>query len=423
MSLNFIPSGDHDGREAHSSRGTQLDPEILQSTRSASTWSMKWYLLVLPVIACTSVAAVIEYGVIYAPVDMWHNASIESSHTRGTWDVLASCATTVIISAWPAWHEKLGNSIANISPFPGQIEPLAELLSSLSLFPSDQKSLTSGIYPQEAAKSLAFRKEAFGEDYHMNVGGMKVRFEQRLPALSSLDRIKNFIQLRLSQKIVWWPLAEPKDTPKPDFTRLTWNCVSVLVFGGSKLTRAYKSKAACTSQIHVDMQNTLAQKLRKHFKHFDGRNGQQKIPRGGEASSQPNEIILPSQTVESSLTSFSISNSTPIEHRSRMSDTSGNSNQGPSPDHGHFVLNMPNASTRAEKYVHWCVDSSVTSLHNVCVEALNGAIKGKAFILELQSSYNRLRGLRRWLSLTTCANVKLVQVSTDFFSRKKKNND
>ena len=64
------------------------------------------------------------------------------------------------------------------------------------------------------------------------------------------------------------------------------------------------------------------------------------------------------------------------------------------------------------KYIHWCVDSapSRTFLHHVCIERK----EGNEFINDLHNSYRRLRGWRWYLSMTTCAEIRLVRVSHSF---------
>lgn len=61
------------------------------------------------------------------------------------------------------------------------------------------------------------------------------------------------------------------------------------------------------------------------------------------------------------------------------------------------------------KYINWCVDSapSRTFRHSICLEEK----KEKYFIDELYKSYKKLRGWRWYLSMTTCAEIKLVKVS------------
>lgn len=78
---------------------------------------------------------------------------------------------------------------------------------------------------------------------------------------------------------------------------------------------------------------------------------------------------------------------------------------------GHVAIDIPGSSSEVEKYVHRCVDSSKTHLHDICVESKVEAKRGRAFITELLTSYKKLRGIRWWFSLTHCAEVKFVKVS------------
>ena len=73
--------------------------------------------------------------------------------------------------------------------------------------------------------------------------------------------------------------------------------------------------------------------------------------------------------------------------------------------HNPSVIDTPEKLT----YLHWCVDSasSKTIVHHICVEQKNG----KDFLNDLHTSYRKLRGWRWYLSMTTCAEIKLVRVS------------
>jgi hypothetical protein len=64
----------------------------------------------------------------------------------------------------------------------------------------------------------------------------------------------------------------------------------------------------------------------------------------------------------------------------------------------------------AKKLVHWCIGGATAHVHNVCVEGTEGAKTGTIFIEELIGSYRKLRGMRRWFSLTDLANVKFIKV-------------
>lgn len=104
----------------------------------------------------------------------------------------------------------------------------------------------------------------------------------------------------------------------------------------------------------------------------------------------------------------------PMNQRNTKSGSSGNSDANSCrhlPSSGNVAINILGPPSAVEKYVHWCVDSSKTYLHDICVESKIGAKKGRSFIEELLISYKSLRGVRWWFSLTHCAEVKLVKVS------------
>ena len=62
----------------------------------------------------------------------------------------------------------------------------------------------------------------------------------------------------------------------------------------------------------------------------------------------------------------------------------------------------------APEYIHWCVDTAPqrTLLYEVCKEKM----KGKDFINELCRSYRKIRGWRWYFSMTTCAEIRFVNV-------------
>lgn len=62
----------------------------------------------------------------------------------------------------------------------------------------------------------------------------------------------------------------------------------------------------------------------------------------------------------------------------------------------------------APEYIHWCVDTAPqrTLLHEVCKKTM----KGKDFINELYRSYRKIRGWRWYFSMTTCAEIRFVNV-------------
>ena len=62
----------------------------------------------------------------------------------------------------------------------------------------------------------------------------------------------------------------------------------------------------------------------------------------------------------------------------------------------------------APEYIHWCVDTAPqrTLLYEVC----KGKMKGKDFINELCRSYRKIRGWRWYFSMTTCAEIRFVNV-------------
>lgn len=62
----------------------------------------------------------------------------------------------------------------------------------------------------------------------------------------------------------------------------------------------------------------------------------------------------------------------------------------------------------APEYIHWCVDAAPqrTLLYEICKEKK----KGKDFINELCRSYRKIRGWRWYFSMTTCAEIRFVNV-------------
>jgi hypothetical protein len=79
------------------------------------------------------------------------------------------------------------------------------------------------------------------------------------------------------------------------------------------------------------------------------------------------------------------------------------------------TANNTSNNTPSPKSIHWCVDDAArrTLYHNICIEKK----KGKDFINELCKSYRKLRGWKWFLSMTTCAEIRLVKVSYYIFRK------
>lgn len=141
------------------------------------------------------------------------------------------------------------------------------------------------------------------------------------------------------------------------------------------------------------------------------------IPDGSQYSSTPDEASGGTSSQQSNSYTGSALGSRKYSRMNRRSSKSilpGNSgaNSGRNiSGSGHVAIDMPGSSSEVEKYVHWCVDSSKTHLHDICVESKVEAKRGRAFIKEVVTSYKKLRGIRWWFSLTHCAEVKVVKVS------------
>lgn len=60
------------------------------------------------------------------------------------------------------------------------------------------------------------------------------------------------------------------------------------------------------------------------------------------------------------------------------------------------------------KHIHWCVDSATRQifLKDIYIKPYNG----REFFNELRKSYRKIRGLKWYISMTTCAEIKLVKV-------------
>ncbi|OCK73877.1 hypothetical protein K432DRAFT_430344 [Lepidopterella palustris CBS 459.81] len=208
----------------------------------------------------------------------------------------------------------------------------------------------------------------------------RILVERTVPEPSSLDAFRNFLQTCTNRPIIWWPLTEPK-TPLPTGSvRLSWFC------------------SGC-EDITVDVAEAVADCFERKL--------------------QENEHVSESEANPGS-------SGLSLDHEGSPDDSTTNMNGGgsnePCPLRGgkrarrRYPFTSIDSKAASQnppidtaKYVHWCVDSARTQVHNVCVEAAVGAKTGSQFIQELLSSYRRLRGLRWWFSLTDCANVKLVK--------------
>ncbi|MCJ1264270.1 hypothetical protein MMC22_004141 [Lobaria immixta] len=197
---------------------------------------------------------------------------------------------------------------------------------------------------------------------------LKISSERNNLQFGIADRIKTWVQKCFKKPVIWWPLEPPQTLRTPHTTR-----------------------PSCERGIQFDIPA-----------------GSQYSSTSGEASSGASSQQSNSY-IGSALASRKHSR---MNRRSSKSSFSGNSgaNSGRNiSGTGHVAIDIPGSSSEVEKYVHWCVDSSKTHLHDICVESKVEAKGGRAFITELLTSYKKLHGIRWWFSLTHCAEVKLVK--------------
>ena len=90
-------------------------------------------------------------------------------------------------------------------------------------------------------------------------------------------------------------------------------------------------------------------------------------------------------------------------------------NLGPSTTVGAASQTADDAQAReaqaGTQWIHWCVGSRRTRVHDICVKGRSDTKTGRDFLCELKRQYRKLRGLRWYLSLTDFARVKIVKVS------------
>lgn len=174
-----------------------------------------------------------------------------------------------------------------------------------------------------------------------------------------------------------------------------------------------KKQPSCEKGIQFDVPISLIGKQGKLPREF----WLNLRPDSSQHSSTPGETASSTSSLQSNsfVRSFSGSQQhSPMRQRNTKYSLSGKSDANRGTDlsgSGSIAIDVVGPSSAVEKYVHWCVDSSRTHLHDICVESKIEAKKGQAFIKELLTSYKKLRGIRWWFSLTHCAGVKLVKVS------------
>lgn len=259
-----------------------------------------------------------------------------------------------------------------------------------------------------------YKPQDLNLDQSSSITHLKLPFEHSGLHITVTDQIKNFIQNFFDKPLIWWPLEPPQKPLLPGKSRLTRECVRHAFFL-LPLVCTDQKQSSCRKEIQLDLPTSLTLT----------NSGRIELPRGFRLIHHSAGYPVSSTPGDSSSSTFSgkpnpydgsASSSqphTPVKKRnaqrssSRKSGATGSDNLSGS---GDVAINIGEPSSTVKKYVHWCVDSSKTHLHDICVESKIEAKKGGAFIKELLTSYKRLRGIRWWFSLTHCAEVKLVKV-------------
>lgn len=154
--------------------------------------------------------------------------------------------------------------------------------------------------------------------------------------------------------------------------------------------------------MHVDISHAKARRYRQICNTYPTRSkpGQDPILPTTNASSISWSAVGQAQASASVSKGKSADNlqQRPTRNRSALLES-----QGPKLNASIVSQNNP-----AAEYIHWCVDTGPqrTLLHEVCKEEK----KGNDFINELCRSYRKIRGWRWYFSMTTCAEIKFVNV-------------
>lgn len=216
------------------------------------------------------------------------------------------------------------------------------------------------------------------------MGLQQVRFQlpRTAPQSTLIDDMKLAVQERLRTPIVWWPLNQPTRPIASDMVRMMLLC-------------------DCGSNLSVDITQEKAQRYRRLCV------TKPQPPLQTLAGQSP--ILPTTNTVSNGSTTrrefLALASSIPGNVTNNLRQRFTRSREVP-PECHELEESATSPRNTPPKYIHWCVDSAPqrTLLHPICIEKK----KGEDFLDELRKSYRKIRGWRWYLSMTTCAETKLV---------------
>jgi hypothetical protein len=117
-------------------------------------------------------------------------------------------------------------------------------------------------------------------------------------------------------------------------------------------------------------------------------------------------------SIPSSSSKVTITSSNQAPASSNAPSGSRNTDQNTSTNIGdraqQYVQQTSSDNTSSKSYLHWCVDSNPSDTLLFPLEIPQ--IDDVTIIQRLRSSYEAVKGIRRWISLTDCDGVKFVLV-------------
>ncbi|KAL8859653.1 MAG: hypothetical protein Q9178_003767 [Gyalolechia marmorata] len=234
------------------------------------------------------------------------------------------------------------------------------------------------------------------------IDGRRVYFElpNTVPESTRIDILKLALEQYVKMPIIWWPFKQPRRCLSSNKVRIVLPCVSKKFFfrfeGGTE-----QRIKECGFEAHVDVSHAKARKYRQ-------------MCATDLARSRPGQHpILPTSNVSSSRwsapgqvpvsASVSLTWAEIIQQRRTRNRNTLPQGQGLDPN-----ANVVPQTHPTPEYIHWCVDAAPqrTLLYEICKERK----KGKDFINELCRSYRRIRGWRWYFSMTTCTEIRFVNV-------------
>lgn len=215
------------------------------------------------------------------------------------------------------------------------------------------------------------------------------------PTLSAIDIIKTASQDLLGAPVVWWPLEPPRKRCPPGHTRLTWSRTHRALIGTPAALSRPQTHAA---PFEFDIPN-------HHFEDFLRWMSVVFAP----AANTP---ILPTHQPVSSpragvIAASSANPSTGNVTSTRVGSSSSSSSGATLP--GTSSSTTMQSHQPSDKYLHWCVDPARVGTKLIELDLKN--VGDEKLVPTLLKAYRMVRGIRGWMSVTTCSGARLIKVN------------